>query len=171
MYVSFRHMKIVAISVLVVLVIWFLLSLLFPLSETQKIERLVGQVVKAVEAKSIRDLRFYLSEDFSARPGGDLESVISQLRRFFFQVKDLGVSVEYLKHQSDRLPDGATSARLLVVVKVTGTINEQKFQAFGSAGADAFVTNMVKIDGKWLIESVRYVDASDPVKALSELSQ
>ncbi len=143
--------------------------LFFPVSENERINNMLYEVASAFQAKKSSAVGEYLTDDFLAFPKRDKETVITYLKRFFFQVRDLKVEIELIKHEIDKLPVDAKKTRVIVIVKVTGTINKRQFQAFGGQGADTVVLEVKKIEGKWLISLVKYLDTSDPARAFEQL--
>ncbi|MBU1107247.1 MAG: hypothetical protein KKB51_11310 [Candidatus Riflebacteria bacterium] len=151
------------------LVGWLVKILLFPVTENQKIEQAIRNAAAVFETKNSKSLITFLTSDFPAHPQMDRESMLNYLKMFFFQARDLKVSIEHLKHEVEKLPNTASETRVLVVAKVTGVIDGQQFQAFSGKGVDAVVLTMQKLQGKWLIASARNVDISDPGKAFEQI--
>ena len=151
------------------LVGWLVKMLLFPVTENQKIEQVIRNAAAAFESKSSKSVITFLTSDFPAHPQMDRESMLNYLKVFFFQARDLKVSIEHMKHEVEKLPKTAGETRVLVVAKVTGVADGQQFQAFSGKGVDAVVLSMRKVQGEWLLASVRNVDTSDPVKAFEEI--
>jgi hypothetical protein len=158
-----------ALAVLLIVAAVLVKVIFFPVSENQRINNMLYEVAAALQDKSTSAVAEYLTDDFLAHPKRDKETVITYLKRFFFQVRDLKVEIELIKHEIDKLPKDAKKTRVIVIVKVTGTINKQKFQAFGGQGADTVVLEVEKIDGKWLISLLKYLDTSDPGRAFEQL--
>lgn len=150
---------------------WVARLVLFPMSETAKIEEIIRQTADAFVEKSSKEVASYLTKDFNVEQFADRETTLNYLKAFFFKARDLNVNIKYLKHENDRLPKTASEARVLGVVVITGTVEGQKFQAFSGKGADTGVLTMRKIDGKWLIHSARPLDAADPDKAFQQLAK
>ncbi|MFZ5951110.1 MAG: hypothetical protein ACOYXC_10420 [Candidatus Rifleibacteriota bacterium] len=161
--------KKILILVIIFLLLWGAKALLFPLNENQKIERMLHQAAEDFAGKKLKAVSGILSDDFSGVPKGDREMAEMQMKAFFFQVRDLSASIEYLKHENEKLSSVATEARLLAVVKVSGTIDGAKFQAFGSHGADAVVLTLRRQKDDWKVFRARYLDTKDPMAAFSEL--
>jgi len=150
---------------------WVVSLVLFPMSETAKIEEVIRQTADALGEKSAKEIASYLTQDFNVEKFADRETTLNYLKAFFFNVRDLNVNIKYIKHENDRLPPTASEARVLGVVVITGTVDGQKFQAFSGQGADTGVLTMRKIDGNWLIHSARPLDATDPDKAFQQLAK
>jgi ketosteroid isomerase-like protein len=141
----------------------------FPASENEKIEKVIKDTVAAFADENSKEVLSFISEDFLIEPEIDLETASRQMKVFFFQVKELNASVEYFKHENEKLPKTASEARVLVVVKVSGIIDGEKFQAFGSHGADAVLLTMRKSKGDWQVARARYIDTENPLDALKEI--
>ncbi|MEW6710727.1 MAG: hypothetical protein AB1403_12950 [Candidatus Riflebacteria bacterium] len=161
--------KKILICAIVLLLLWGGKTLFFPPSENEKIERMLHQAAEDFAAKKLKSVSLLLSDDFSSLPKGDKEMAEMQMKAFFFQVRDLSASIEYLKHENEKLPSVATEARVLAVVKVSGTIDGARFQAFGSHGADAVVLTLRKQNEEWRVFRARYLDTKDPMTAFREL--
>jgi len=165
-----RSKTLLAIVALVI-VGWMASLVLFPMSETEKIEKVIKQAANAFEAKSSKEVASYLTADFNVEKFADRETTLNYLKAFFFNVRDLSVNIKYMKHENDRLPATASEARVLGVVVINGTADGQKFQAFSGQGADTGVLTMRKVDGNWLIHSARPLDTADPEKAFQQLAK
>jgi hypothetical protein len=165
--------KIKTVFAILALVIigWVARMALFPMSETDKIEKVIRQAADAFVARSSKDVASCLTQDFNVEKFADRETTLNYLKAFFFQARDLNVNIKYIKHENDRLPATASEARVLGVVVITGMADGQKFQAFSGQGADTGVLTMRKIDGNWLIHSARPLDAADPDKAFQQLAK
>ena len=164
--------KLKTILVLVIVLLptmWIAKILLFPPDENRKIENTIHAAVDAFAAKKSRAVAEFLTDDFKADRNVDKEMAEMQMKGFFFQVRDLAASIEYFKHEREKLPPVATEARILVVVKVAGTIDGNRFQAFGQHGADAALLSLRKQKDEWKIFRARYIDTKDPLEAFKKL--
>jgi hypothetical protein len=150
---------------------WMIRTVVFPESEIRKMERVLKRAAAAIEAHKATTFAGFLTADFSADPHVDRESVVGQLKRFFLQVRDLGITIDAMRPEQGNVPKTATEARILVLVRVTGTIDGQKFQAFGSQGADALLVEMRKEQGSWLIARGKHLDVTDPVKVFQQIAK
>lgn len=166
-----RYLKVVAAVVFLLVLGWVARLVLFPMSETDKIEKVVRQAADAFVARSSKDIASLLTKDFNVEKFADRETTLNYLKAFFFQARDLNVNIKYIKHENDRLPATASEARVLGVVVITGNVDGQKFQAFSGQGADTGVLTMRKIDGNWLIHSASPLDTADPEKAFQQLAK
>lgn len=166
---SSRFLKIFIVTLLILGVGYAARILFFPANENEKIEKMLQATASAFAEKKFKAVAEFLSDDFVAEPRADKEMAVMQMKGFFFQVRDLKASIELIKHENEKLPATATEARALVVVKVAGSIDGNKFQAFGQHGADAALLSLRRIDSEWRISRARYLDASDPLKAFQEL--
>jgi len=166
-----RYLKLAAVILALIVLGWVARLVLFPMSETAKIEEIIRQTADAFVEKSSKEVASYLTKDFNVEQFADRETTLNYLKAFFFKARDLNVNIKYLKHENDRLPKTASEARVLGVVVITGTVEGQKFQAFSGKGADTGVLTMRKIDGNWLIHSARPLDTADPDKAFQQLAK
>lgn len=148
---------------------WLANRVLFPLNENQKIRQILQEAVDNFAVKDRKAFLAALSDDFATIPKGDRDAAEMQLKGFFFRVRDLAASIEYLKFADEKLEKTATETRVLLLVKVTGSIEGSKFQAFGQHGADAVILTMRKINEKWLIAKAQYLDTSDPLAAFRQI--
>jgi hypothetical protein len=139
-----------------------------PVSENEKIERVLHEIAAACQAKNTSNVKEVLSEDFIVKPHDNREDVLIWLRRFFFQVRELEVALAHIGHENPDLPKDSQKARVIVVAKISGTIDGQKFQGFGSNGIDTVLVSLKKIEGLWKISAAEYVklDSQDPAAAL-----
>lgn len=148
---------------------WVAKTVFFPPNENQKIERILKEAVATFADKKATAVTAFLTDDFSSKYGTDKESVLNYLRQFFFQVRELKASIEHLKHENEKLEKSAVKARVLLVVKVAGKVNDQPFQGLGGTGVDALALTMRKVEDKWLVAVAELIDTSDPLKAFEQL--
>ena len=161
-----KNYVIIAVSVILGV---FLVWLFYPLTENQKIEMTLNAAVQAFENKNSKEVLSYATDNLQLHGVGDKEEAIMHMKGFFFKVKELKASIEHLQHENTKLPKDAKEARVIIVVKVSGSIDGSKFQSFGNSGADALTLTMKKIKGEWKVASVKYLNTKDPLKALQEL--
>lgn len=157
--------------VAVVLLAVIVKAVFFKPSENEKIEKMLHQLAERFAAKDFRGVAAFLTEDSIAEPGSDKETMVTHMKGFFFQVRDLSAKIELIKHENEKLPANASQARAIVVVKVTGTIDGNRFQAFGEQGADAAMIDLRKIEENWLISRARYLDLKDPLQAMQQFKR
>jgi hypothetical protein len=163
--------KIILALLVVIAVAWAARQLFFPMSEVEKIEKVIRQAAKAFENKSSKEVASYLTKDFNVEKFADRETTLDYLKAFFFSARDLTVTIKHIKHENDSLPHTASEARVLGIVVITGTVDGQKFQAFSGQGADTGILTMRKIDENWLIHSACPLDTTDPEKAFQQLKK
>lgn len=165
---SKKFLQILAGLAAIILVGLIVKLVFFKANENEKIEKMLHQLAERFVAKDFRGVAEFLTDDAVAEPGADKETMVMQMKGFFFQVRDLSASIELIKHENEKLPANASQARAIVVVKVSGTIDGNKFQAFGEHGADAALVNLRKVEEKWLISRARYLDLKDPMQAMQQ---
>lgn len=163
--------KILVAVVALALVGWVVRVTFFPPDENAKIETVIRFAAAAFAEKSSKAVGEFLTRDFSIHNAADRDAALDYLKMFFFKVRDLDVTIKYLKHEVDKLPASATEARVLVVAVITGVVDGQKFQAFSGQGADTAILSMRKEADRWLVSSARALDTSDPEKAFEQIGK
>ena len=154
--------------ILFVLIIWISYPIFFPISENQKIENVLNAAVKAFENKNSKEVLKYAVEDLKIKSGGDVDEAIMRMKAFFFKVRELEASSQYIVHEVKKLPRDAKEAKVIFVAKISGKIDGENFQAFGNHGADALLLTMKKIKDSWKVGEIEYLDTSNPLKAFEQ---
>ena len=137
----------------------------FGLTETQKIERLVHKAAAAIEDEAALRFVDLLTDDFTAGRHVERDTIMGQLKRFFFQTTDLSVVVKHITHEQAELPATATATRAIVVAAVSGKTDGERFQGIGGKGADALLVWFRKVEGRWRVARAAYLKLEDPLKA------
>ncbi|MGM0600407.1 MAG: hypothetical protein ACQETH_11410 [Candidatus Rifleibacteriota bacterium] len=150
---------------------WMSNRYMFKKTEIEKIEQVIFDAAAAFQEKDFERVADFLTDDFIALRDRDKQSIIKDLKRYFFQVRNLEVSIEIIKHENEELKSDAQKAGAVVVAKVTGTINKRKFQALGGDGADTLLLHFLKIDESWKVNKARVIDTNNPIEALKQLNQ
>jgi ketosteroid isomerase-like protein len=150
---------------------WLADRYMFKMTEVEKIEQVIFEAAQAFQEKEFDRVGEFLSDEFIALRDRDKQSIVKDLKRYFFQVHNLKVSIEIIKHENEELEEKAKKAGAVVVAKVTGTIRKQKFQAMGGKGADTLLLNFTKKDGTWKVAKARLIDTNNPIEALKQLNE
>jgi len=158
-------LMIVAVIIAVIVAVVFML----PVTENARIEKNLYKLIGLIEDKKATAVVEMLAENFSAPGFNSREEVLQTLRGFFFQTRNLKITVKYLKHENDRINRDAQEARVLVVAVVAGETSGQKFQGFGKGGVDTVLITFKKQQAQWLPASLRYIDVVDPAAALDSI--
>ena len=90
-----RYLKLAAVILALIVLGWVASLVLFPMSETAKIEEVIRQTADAFVEKSSKEIASYLTKDFNVEQFADRETTLNYLKAFFFKARDLNVNIKY----------------------------------------------------------------------------